>query len=172
MRALDGPRWSELCAAADRLFGSDPAPGPSVGKAAAALIGTPAQAFHTGVARFRETHAVEDAHRLRILGKRVRYTAEFLKPLLSARARASIKRLSAFQDALGELQDAIAAGEFAGEQAKPRWSASPALQFVLGALAGAARIHAADARPRVDEALEALDPSALVTALQNELGGG
>ena len=169
--ALDSARWRELCAAAQQLFASASTSAP-VGEAAAALIETPAEAFHAGVARFRETHAVEDAHQLRILGKRVRYTAEYLKPLLSAEARASIKRLSAFQDTLGDLQDAIAAGEFARQQAKPRWTATPALQFVLGLLAGAARVHAADARPRVDDALEALDPSGLVAAIQSEVRGG
>lgn len=44
-------------------------------------------------------------HRVRILGKQLRYAAEFFAPLKGKPARDALSRLSKLQDALGELND-------------------------------------------------------------------
>ena len=46
-------------------------------------------------------------HRLRILFKRLRYTAEFFAELFGEPMRDAIARLVPFQDCLGALQDAV-----------------------------------------------------------------
>ena len=48
-----------------------------------------------------------ELHRLRILFKRLRYTAEFFAELFGEPMRAAIARLVPFQDCLGALQDAV-----------------------------------------------------------------
>lgn len=170
--ALDDTRWSRLCERASLAFSTErpgaETPAPAAGAKKLKKIGAK---FIAGVARFEETHDPDDAHTLRILGKRLRYTAEFFKPLLGEASRASLGRLSAFQDDLGDLQDAVAAGEFARGEAGVggEVSVEPALAFVLGELAGSAATSVGHARSRVDEALVALDANGLLDQLQCEL---
>ena len=51
----------------------------------------------------------EELHRLRILGKRARYTAELAEPEVGKGARTFVERTKTFQDVLGAHQDAIVA---------------------------------------------------------------
>lgn len=51
----------------------------------------------------------EQLHRLRIAGKRLRYTLEFFAPVLGAGADPLIERVTRLQDHLGDLQDAVVA---------------------------------------------------------------
>ena len=46
-------------------------------------------------------------HRLRIAGKRLRYTLEFFQEMLGSRAKPLIGQVTALQDHLGDLQDAV-----------------------------------------------------------------
>jgi CHAD domain-containing protein len=50
-------------------------------------------------------------HRLRIKGKRARYAAEMAQPLLGKRGDELVRAAKAFQDVLGEHQDAVVAEE-------------------------------------------------------------
>jgi CHAD domain-containing protein len=50
-------------------------------------------------------------HRLRISGKRLRYTLEFFEEVLAPQTKDLIERLKHLQDHLGDLQDAVVASE-------------------------------------------------------------
>ena len=50
-------------------------------------------------------------HRLRIAGKRLRYTLEFFQPVLAPQTADLIKQMKRLQDHLGDLQDAVVASE-------------------------------------------------------------
>lgn len=50
-------------------------------------------------------------HRLRIAGKRLRYTMEFFEEVLSPQTDQAIKEMKKLQDHLGEMQDALVASE-------------------------------------------------------------
>jgi CHAD domain-containing protein len=165
IEALDSSRYQKLVQRATTAFAEGPGQGEPVGKAASLVLGQCVEKFHQGVDRFSQTHAAEDAHRLRILGKRLRYTAEFLKPILDESISERISRLSEFQDALGEVQDAVAAGAFA-RHLYERSKGDRDLTFVLGVLVGWAAATEAQARPHVDAALEALDADTLLRELE------
>ena len=126
-------------------------------------------AFEAGVETFRATHLLDDAHQLRILGKRLRYTVEFLRPALAADIKPLLKRLSAFQDNLGDLQDASEAGAFALRELEDDGEAS--LAFALGTLRGSASVEGEYARTRVDGALDTLDVEGLAAALREAVSG-
>lgn len=166
--ALDSTRWSELAETADRIFGSVSHTCGPLGDHMAPLLETRLGAFEEGVATFRRTHHLEDAHQLRILGKRLRYTVEFLRPALNVEAKPLLKRLAAFQDELGLLQDASEAGAFALRELED--DGDPSTAFALGTLRGSAMIEAEQARGRVDVALEALDVVDLAKALRAAVG--
>jgi CHAD domain-containing protein/transposase-like protein len=58
-----------------------------------------------------EDAAFETLHALRIDGKRLRYTLEFFEEVLGPEARDVIKELKKLQDHLGDLNDAVVAGD-------------------------------------------------------------
>jgi CHAD domain-containing protein len=53
----------------------------------------------------------EELHRVRIRGKRARYAAELAEPVVGKRAGDFVKQAKAFQDVVGEHQDAVVAEE-------------------------------------------------------------
>ena len=172
LKALDDERYAELCRAAEQAFAEPDdgcnGEGPSIAQVGSAVLGNVVHAFHDGVSRFRQTHAPEDAHQLRILGKRLRYTAEFLRPILDEPIQARIKNLSAFQDRLGHLQDMVTAGQMARDMAQQVLAhhGRSELVYVLGILDGAARAEVEHARPQVDRALDELDADTLLDELE------
>lgn len=170
--ALDSSRWTELLELADKSFDRDntsDAPD-TIGRLLDDLLGERLEAFERGVQTFATTRAVDDAHQLRILGKRLRYTVEFLRPALAADVRPQLKALSAFQDELGALQDASAAGAFALRELGQDTDLATA--FALGALRGAACADGERAFARVDAALAELDPAGLATQLRAAVTSG
>jgi len=52
-----------------------------------------------------ETSDPQDFHRLRILGKRLRYTLEFLRPVFGNKTKDLIKKMSHLQKDLGQIHD-------------------------------------------------------------------
>ena len=163
--ALDSTRWAELAESADRILGRASHTCGPLADHMGPLLETRLSAFEAGVETFRRTHELEDAHQLRILGKRLRYTVEFLRPALSVDAKPLLKRLAAFQDELGLMQDASEAGAFALRELEDDGDASTA--FALGALRGSAMIEAEQARGRVDDALDTLGVTELAAALRS-----
>jgi triphosphatase len=165
--ALDSSRWSELSEAADRILSNPSHTCGPLRDHMAPLLETRLSAFEAGVETFRRTHALEDAHQLRILGKRLRYTVEFLRPALTVDVKPLLKRLAAFQDNLGDLQDASGAGAFALRELEE--DTEPNLAFALGSLRGASTLEAEQARARVDGALDTLDVGRLAAALRESV---
>lgn len=53
----------------------------------------------------------DDLHRTRVRGKRARYAAELSEPVTGKRASRFVRRAKAFQDVVGEHQDAVVAEE-------------------------------------------------------------
>jgi CHAD domain-containing protein len=51
----------------------------------------------------------EELHAVRLRGKRARYAAELAEPVVGRRATTFIERAKAFQDVIGEHQDAVVA---------------------------------------------------------------
>ncbi len=162
--ALDSSRWTELSEAAEQVFASATHTCGPLSDHMAPLLEVRLAAFEAGVQTFLETHSLADAHQLRILGKRLRYTVEFLRPALATDVRPLLKRLATFQDELGAMQDASEAGAFSVRELEDEEDASVA--FALGALRGSACLEAEQARGRVDQALESLDVTALSSALR------
>jgi len=81
-----------------------------------------------------ELTAVE-LHRLRILFKRLRYTAEFFRPILGEEITALVKECVAYQDCLGLHQDArVAADVLTGLAAVPALREPPERLLALGAI--------------------------------------
>lgn len=163
LQALDDPRYAALARRADALFGgddpTDEAKQPA-GKAGRRILAARVDRFREAVERFRRTHAAEDAHRLRIVGKRLRYTARFLQPLLDDRTQQGLRSLAAFQDRLGAIQDVVAAGDLAHrlrDEAMTADQPDAAYLYVLGQLGGAAAMSVALIRPVVDRALDDLE---------------
>jgi len=99
---LDDQRFRALCDALNRLTLEDDTP---------ALAAAPGY-VQTSMKRFRKaatrtgTHAAPvDLHRARIRSKQLRYTLEFVAELYGKRADRLIRRVTAVQDVLGQIQD-------------------------------------------------------------------
>lgn len=167
--ALDSSRWSELAESAERMFTNASHSCGPLRDHMGPLLEARLSGFETGVETFRATHLLEDAHQLRILGKRLRYTVEFLRPALTADTKPLLRRLSAFQDNLGDLQDASEAGAFALRELEEEGEAN--LAFALGTLRGSASVEGEYARARVDGALDSLDVEGLASALRHAVSG-
>lgn len=170
--ALDSARWAELAESACSVFASPKqSPQDSKGQSArevmAQRLDKRREAFAAGVLKFMSTQSLEDAHALRILGKRLRYTIEFFRPALGDAVKPLLRRLGVFQDELGALQDAAEAGAFALRELSG--DDDPSTAFVLGALRGAAIVEGEHAKSRIDGALERLDLDELTSALRTAM---
>lgn len=113
--ALDGARFAALARRLEALASSTPplrlSPFAALpaGEAAATFLRKaekPVLALGSSLAASAPDEAL---HRLRILVKRLRYTAEFFGGAMDADPGAYIRALVAFQDCLGEHQDAVVA---------------------------------------------------------------
>jgi triphosphatase len=178
---LDDPRYASLCALAQRVF-EQPSKSSSESEAEAGrrpivelaghVLRKRVRAFQRAVSRFEATHGAVEAHDLRIVGKRLRYTGGFLAPLLGGDVRTRMSSLRAFQDRLGDIQDMVATGELARELSSEAFAASPpdaAYLFVLGQLTGAAATKAALLAPLVDRALADARVDTLLPSLYDAL---
>ena len=177
LAGLDGPRYAALLESARDTFSAEAL---DLGERARQPIGTFGRrvlrkrvaAFERGLSKFRATHGTTEAHALRIVGKRLRYTAEFLGPLLGGDVRSRVGALRSFQDQLGDIQDMVATGELAGDLRREALDSEPgegAYLFVLGQLAGAAAMKTSLAAPLVDRALEEARADALLASLRDAL---
>jgi CHAD domain-containing protein len=92
-------------------------------------------------------------HRVRILIKRARYTAEAVAPLASKEAIRYATKASAVQDVLGELQDATVAAQWLREFA----GSTPSVVFTAGRFAQIQLSQAAEARRRWHKVWDRLD---------------
>lgn len=126
IEALDSERYvglvttvREWIAAGPRVVGGAAGGGAPQGGAAAAPSGLPAYHVAPGLvaegdvelnaayAEAERTMEPEALHALRLAAKRLRYTLEFLAPVLGPGAAARAKRITGLQDYLGSHQDAV-----------------------------------------------------------------
>lgn len=120
IEALDSERYRGLLVAAEEWVTAGPQapPADSAGGARSAA-GLPAYQVAPRLvadadAALRETYAVaeedptpESLHAVRLAAKRLRYTLEFLAPVLGSGATAQAKRIVRLQDFLGTHQDSV-----------------------------------------------------------------
>ncbi len=103
--------------------------------------------FRRRADRLRESSADADFHMLRIDGKRLRYTLEFVSPLYSKIVRQIIAQLVEVQDLLGRHQDSIVAIDHLREiAADPSVGLPPLTVFAMGRVAERYGFSANDAR--------------------------
>lgn len=114
IEALDSERYAALMEAAREWIAGGPPSGESVpGGGAPAYRVAPrlvvdAEAALDGAYEEAERSMEPEAlHRVRLEAKRLRYTLEFLSPVLGAGAVARAKRIVGLQDFLGSHQDAV-----------------------------------------------------------------
>lgn len=141
--ALDSERYRRLCRAAEAAFGADEDGGKRgrkrLGPSLWPLLRRSIRSFGRAHQRFRRTMTMEDAHRLRIEAKGLRYAVELMSPLFGRGTERRVRRLAVFQEALGQLQDAAVAQALVErllETAEP----DPSYAFVLGQLHGASAV--------------------------------
>jgi CHAD domain-containing protein len=140
LAALDSPRWDRL----QRGLASMVQQGPLRRSAATrlpAVIGVPdlVAARHRAVAkaatRAKKSGVAADFHRLRIRGKRLRYSLEFSAELYGGRTSRYVRRLTALQDQLGTLQDTEVAAARLAALAGGEIDLPPTTVFILGGVA-------------------------------------
>ena len=161
--ALDSSRWERLTAALLALARQGPSgrvPGARVPAAIAVppLLDRHHHAMLAAAKRARRTGTAHDLHRVRIRGKRLRYSLEFTSPLYGQPALHFAKRLTQLQDALGRMQDAEVASSrlLSLATAPPGATLPPATIFVMGAIAERYRQESARLRSSLPKSLETL----------------
>jgi inorganic triphosphatase YgiF len=150
LASIASPRYTQFLLRADLVLASG-------GWAAAEVdIAAPVRplAQHMLRRRFRnlvrighghEVLSVEELHRIRIAGKKMRYAAEFFRSLYSRKlARRYLARLSALQDRLGTLNDAVTGRRLIEELLPETRLEAASAARVMGLVTGwqSARIHA------------------------------
>lgn len=114
IEALDSERYAGLMEAARGWIAAGPPPGDTVPAGGAPayhvaprLVAEAEQALEAAYAEAERTLEPEALHAVRLEAKRLRYTLEFLSPVLGAGAPARAKRIVGLQDFLGAHQDAV-----------------------------------------------------------------
>jgi len=114
VEALDSERYAGLLEAARGWIAAGPPPGATVPAGGAPayhvaprLVAEAEQALKAAYAEAERTMEPEALHAVRLEAKRLRYTLEFLAPVLGSDATARAKRIVALQDFLGAHQDAV-----------------------------------------------------------------
>ena len=154
LQALDSRRYESFVNRFGRGLRARPRRGAgpwSVGarEAAPELIESRFASFRKAARRIDADSDPDDYHRLRIRGKRLRYTLEFLGDLYPDDARPLVKRLTGLQDILGEHHDAVVATERLRDLAAAGDDrVAPPTAFAMGEIAERYRRRAAELEPR------------------------
>ena len=116
LEALDSRRYESFVSRFGRALRARPRRGAgpwsvAAREAAPELIESRFASFRKAARRIGADSPPDDYHRLRIKGKRLRYTLEFLGDLYPDDTKPLVKRLTALQDILGEHHDAVVAIE-------------------------------------------------------------
>lgn len=169
VRVLDGERYCRLVTTAEVVFESEeegPRAGRErLGRALPELLQPSMRRFSKAHLRFRRTGEMDDAHRLRLAAKELRYSFELFSSLWSKGVERRLRRLGTFQDALGRQQDAVVARHLVEDlldDARER----PAHAFVLGQLHGESTAVVRDGPREVQEALGGLRPDEVLARLE------
>ncbi len=146
LAALESPRWERLAAGLVSMARQGPSRRqPSARQPAALAVPELVAARHLAVTkaarRAKRTGIPADFHRLRIRGKRLRYSLEFTSAVYGARTDRFVKRLAVLQDMLGSMQDAeVATTRLRDLAIGGGHSLAPATVFAMGEVAE--RYHA------------------------------
>ncbi len=159
---LDSPTHKRLlstlaAAAARPRFASSPPDDPLLAKAGEAW-----EALASSVDALGSEPSADELHKVRLLTKRVRYTAETLAPITSDDALRFAKRAADLQDVLGRIQDARVARSWlrsVGVRSNPR------VAYVAGLIAGLEGAEEDTARGAWPRAWKRLDRKKLLSWL-------
>lgn len=163
--ALDSARFERLTGALLALARQGPSRRVAGARIAAAIAVPPLveerhRAVMTAARRARRSGRAPDYHRVRIRTKRLRYSVEFTAALYGTPATTFAKKLSAFQDMLGTMQDAeVASGRLfalATEAPVPGVALPPSTVFVMGGIAERYRQESKGLRDGMPERLRSL----------------
>ncbi|HVC15131.1 MAG TPA: CHAD domain-containing protein [Acidimicrobiales bacterium] len=167
--ALDSTRWERLTSALLALARQGPSrrvPGARVPAAIAipSLLDQRHRAVRKAAKKAHRTGAATDFHRVRIRGKRLRYSIEFTSALYGEPASRFTAKLTRLQDALGAMQDAEVASSrlfsLATETPPPGTSLPTATVFVMGGIAERYRQESVRLRASMATRLKALNGKA------------
>lgn len=162
LAALDSPRWERLVASLTSLVTGPAArrPGsrePAL-RAVPDLVAERHRATVKAAKRARRSGLVTDYHRLRIRGKRLRYSLEFSVDLYGTRTTKFIRRLARLQDHLGLMQDAeVAVGRLLALATAPGDPLRPETLFAMGAVAERYRAEAEALHAGVPDVVKVLE---------------
>jgi CHAD domain-containing protein len=174
--ALDSPRYRALVEAARASFDADCPDQRTIGEIAGDILAKRAKAFGKAVKAFAADPAPEGAHQVRIEGKKIRYAAEFMRPILSLELAAELGRLEDLQEELGQFQDALVAGTLAAELRDEALAAPPpadsAYLYVIGALAGWTATARENVAEKISPAIEKMGSTKFVKQLAKDAAAG
>lgn len=150
--ALASPRYLALLDELERA-----ADGPRVRQSAVDVKSLAGREFEKlrKSARRADGATDDELHRLRIRGKRARYAVELAAPVLGKRGARFLETAKAFQDVVGEHQDAVVAESRL--RALLPTTASPEAAFALGRLVERQRARRARMRDVLPEAWRKLE---------------
>ena len=167
--ALDSTRWERLTTALVALARQGPnrrVPGARVPAAIAVppLVAERHRAVTRAARRARRSDEPSDYHRLRIHGKRLRYSLEFTSALYGPPATRFIKELAGLQESLGTMQDAEVAAARLFSLATgipPAGVVLPeATVFIMGGIAERYRQESVELRATMGRRLQILERKA------------
>jgi CHAD domain-containing protein len=152
MRTLDGKRYEKLVVQLE-----DAATGPPVRDEGVALEDLAAKEFERlakSIRTLKRDATDDEVHAARMQGKRARYAAELVAPLRPKATARYLKQAKAFQDVIGEHQDAVVAEE---KLRALTTDLDGAASFAAGRLAERQRERRRDARSRLQRTWEKLE---------------
>ncbi|AJG24676.1 Adenylate cyclase [Cupriavidus basilensis] len=114
--SLTKPRLliSAFTVALDQVAGARPDKSETVGEFARARVETASRRLNRQLGRAMDG-SFRELHQTRIQIKRLRYLLEYFSPVLTKADRKRIRRLTALQGALGELNDVVVAASYISE---------------------------------------------------------
>ena len=165
LASLESARYERLVASFSAMLSHGPLRRPGPGNAPA-LLAVPelVRSRHRAVAKAakkaRRSGELDDFHKLRIRGKRLRYAVEFVTELYGSPAKKYVKCVQRLQDALGSMQDArVAAEQLHALAVEDDDGLSRETVFVLGGLAERFRQESTTLAARVPRRLAELSGS-------------
>ena len=141
LEALESPRWERLASGLTTMARQGPSKRQVAARQPAALIvpdlvAARHQAVAKAARKAKRTGIPDDFHRLRIRGKRLRYSLEFTSAVYGARTDRFVRRLAQLQDQLGLMQDAeVATNRLRDLAVEVGSTLPPATIFAMGEVA-------------------------------------
>jgi len=157
VEALNSSRYQDLIADFERFLAAGPSPGAlrrfgdlSIGAAADTFVNKAIKKMLKRGRGIKKHSPPEKLHRLRIEGKRVRYTLEYFGGFFEHGLKRPLNALRDLQNVLGEYQDACTACDRLGEYADdaPLTAESRRELLALGRLVQSQEQHGLKARAR------------------------